>query len=129
MTTVIVEAYETMSCDTFSNTRVFSMRCICIFVSVEVLQEISHPFIVKLLQKIEVKAEQEKESSPEASPYCMVLSYCRGPTLEQSLKHGGACGIYLAREISAQLIDAVSFLHGRGVIHRDIKPDNISKID
>lgn len=92
---------------------------------VEVLQEISHPFIVKLLQKIEVKAEQEKESSPEASPYCMVLSYCRGPTLEQSLKHGGACGIYLAREISTQLIDAVSFLHGRGVIHRDIKPDNI----
>jgi tRNA A-37 threonylcarbamoyl transferase component Bud32 len=41
------------------------------------------------------------------------------------LKHGGALGIYLAREVAAQLIDAVSFLHGRGVIHRDIKPDNI----
>ena len=93
---------------------------------VEVLKEISHPRIVKLLLKIE-KAEDEKNATPEASPYCMVLAYCRGPTLEQMLDYGGALGIPMAREVAAQLIDAVSFLHGRGVIHRDIKPDNIGK--
>eukprot|EP00557_Chaetoceros_sp_GSL56_P003841 CAMPEP_0176497746 /NCGR_PEP_ID=MMETSP0200_2-20121128/11901_1 /TAXON_ID=947934 /ORGANISM="Chaetoceros sp., Strain GSL56" /LENGTH=515 /DNA_ID=CAMNT_0017895805 /DNA_START=75 /DNA_END=1619 /DNA_ORIENTATION=+ len=100
----------------------------------EVLQEISHPRIVKLLHKIEQKPPPPPSSQgssdlfsdeQEASPYCMVLEYCRGPTLEQMLKHGGALGIYMAREVAAQLVDAVSFLHGRGVIHRDIKPDNI----
>lgn len=91
---------------------------------VEVLQEISHPRIVKVLRKIEESAK-EKEETPQASPYCMVLAFCRGPTLEQILNHGGAPGIFMGREIAAQLIDAVSFLHGRGVIHRDIKPDNI----
>jgi serine/threonine protein kinase len=65
---------------------------------VEVLQEISHHRIVKLLHKIE-ETEDEKKNTPEASPFCMVLAYCRGPTLEQILKHGGAPGIYLAREI------------------------------
>ena len=84
----------------------------------EVLQEISHPRIVKLLRKIE-ESEEEKKSSPEASPFCVVLEYCSGPTLEQMLKYGGAIGgIYIvAREVAAQLVDAVSFLRGRGVIH------------
>ena len=92
----------------------------------EVLAEISHHRIVKLIRKIE-QTEEERKQTPEASPYCMVLQYCRGPTVEQMLNHGGALGIHLAREVAAQLIDAISFLHGRGVIHRDIKPDNISK--
>lgn len=114
---------------------------------VEVLQEISHPRIVKLIHKIEgeetegtaaaaaaANDESEKavvvnstsaQAQAQASPYCMVLEFCRGPTLEQMLAHGGGLGLPMAREISAQLIDAVSYLHGRGVIHRDIKPDNI----
>lgn len=89
-----------------------------------VLSEISHPRIIKLIYVIE-GTPNEKETSPESSPYCIVLEYCRGPTLEQMLKHGGAIGIYMAREITAQLVDTVSYLHGRGVLHRDIKPDNI----
>ena len=91
----------------------------------EVLAEISHHRIVKLIRKIE-QTEEERKQTPEASPYCMVLQYCRGPTVEQMVHHGGALGIHLAREVAAQLIDAISFLHGRGVIHRDVKPDNIS---
>ncbi len=65
---------------------------------VEVLQEISHPRIVKLIRKIE-ETEKANESTPAASPFCLVLEYCSGPTLEQLLRHGGAPGIYLAREI------------------------------
>ena len=89
---------------------------------VSILKELSHPRIVKCLEVFEDFDEQST-----CAPYTIVLEFCRGPTLEKLIKHGGALGIYFAQEVSSQLIDALSHLHGRAVIHRDIKPDNISK--
>ncbi len=89
---------------------------------VSILQEISHPRIVHCLQALE-----DKDPNSACAPFCMVLEYCRGPTIEQLLKYRGALGISMAQEVSSQLIDVISYLHERAVIHRDIKPDNISE--
>ena len=83
---------------------------------IAVLSEISHPRIVRLLDSIE-----DTNDGTTWSPYCMILSYCKGPTVEGIINHGGALGIHMAQEISYQLIDAVSYLNGHAVIHRDIK--------
>ena len=83
---------------------------------VNILSELSHPHIVRLVDVF---------YSGDGIPLCIALSLARGPTLELMLRQGGALGLPMSREISKQLVDTISFLHGRAVIHRDIKPDNI----
>jgi len=78
------------------------------------------PRIVQCLETFE-----DKDPNSPHAPFCLVLEYCRGPTVHQLLKYRGALGISMAQEVCSQLIDAISYLHGRAVIHRDIKPDNI----
>ena len=74
-----------------------------------------------------------KEDRPKNNAICVIaLSYAKGPTVESLLQHGGALSNVFGRVILAQAVDTVAYMHYRGVLHRDIKPDNImvtGKID
>lgn len=56
----------------------------------------------------------------------MVMQYVGGATLKQYLvSQGGRIGYDLAVKILMPVMDALRELHGVGLLHRDISPDNI----
>ena len=91
---------------------------------IEILNQIRHCGIAQLLDSWEHDTNNRKHhQSPTAG--VLVLEYVKGPTVESLLKHGGALSNTFARVVIAQVMDGVSYLHYRAVVHRDIKPDNI----
>ncbi|GAA0460878.1 Stk1 family PASTA domain-containing Ser/Thr kinase [Alkalibacillus silvisoli] len=55
----------------------------------------------------------------------MVMEYIDGMTLKEYIQHKGTVSMHEAVRIMVQLSDAVRHAHDNGIIHRDIKPQNI----
>ncbi len=54
-----------------------------------------------------------------------VMPYVEGASLRVRLAREGPLPVSETVRILRQVVDALSYAHARGVIHRDIKPDNI----
>jgi hypothetical protein len=54
----------------------------------------------------------------------IAYEYVPGRTLRQALA-AGELGDREAVEVAAQVLDALAHAHGRGIVHRDVKPSNV----
>ena len=54
-----------------------------------------------------------------------VMGYVRGESLATRLKREGRIPVEEARRILIELCDALDYAHKLGIVHRDIKPDNV----
>ncbi len=55
----------------------------------------------------------------------LVMGYVNGESLGARLKRDARMGAEEARRILGDIAEALDYAHRRGVVHRDIKPDNI----
>jgi serine/threonine protein kinase len=82
---------------------------------ISILQELRHPNVIRLIRAFPVYKNKCQ---------LVAMQMARGPNLQYLVSKRGALGLPLARLVARHLIAAVSYLHGRAVIHRDIKPTN-----
>ncbi|XP_072273110.1 serine/threonine-protein kinase 36 [Pyxicephalus adspersus] len=80
---------------------------------IQIMKDLCHPNIVRMMDSCETERE-----------VVVVTEYAEGE-LFQILEDDGNLSEDLVRDVSAQLVSALYYLHSHRILHRDMKPQNI----
>lgn len=76
--------------------------------------QLTHPNIVTV-----------HEVGEDRGRYFIAMEYLEGQTLRERLSVGGPLPLPEAIKLAVALCDALDYAHRSGIVHRDIKPDNV----
>ncbi|MET9518420.1 serine/threonine-protein kinase [Streptomyces sp. NPDC002994] len=65
------------------------------------------------------------DADPDAPVPWVATGYVAGPTLTEAVADAGPLPAYAVRALGAGLAEALSAVHGLGLVHRDVKPSNV----
>ena len=85
---------------------------------IRLAKQLDHPHIARLL-----------DSGEREWLVYYVMTYIEGPTLREHLARVGTLGIPETVRLAADLLDALEHAHLHGIVHRDVKPDNLVLAD
>jgi eukaryotic-like serine/threonine-protein kinase len=80
----------------------------------QAVARLSHPRMVQVI-----------DSGRDGDVHFIVMEFVPGEDLKTLLRRLGSLTEARAREIGAQVCEALTYAHERGIIHRDVKPQNI----
>ena len=84
------------------------------FREIRIAAQLQHPHILPLLE------------SGEAEGFLFyVMPFVDGQSLRDRLAKTGELPVHEAVKLLTEIVDALSYAHARGVVHRDVKPDNV----
>jgi hypothetical protein len=86
---------------------------------------LSHPHIVPIHRVSEVTCPPAAGAAAGTRIVFFVMSYVEGETLGERLRTRGPLPPAEAMRVLREVAWALAYAHGRGIVHRDVKPDNI----
>jgi serine/threonine protein kinase len=81
---------------------------------IKTLSRLEHPHVAKLL-----------DYGERDWLVYLAMAYIEGPTLKEHIAQVHRVSISDAVRIARDLLDALAYAHEHGIVHRDVKPDNI----
>jgi len=82
----------------------------------QTIARLEHPNIVPIYQV---------DADPQDGLLYIVMRCVDGPSLRQLVATHGRLSVGDAARVARQVADALHYAHSEGVVHRDVKPDNI----
>ncbi len=76
--------------------------------------QLSHPNIVTVIDRGEDEGRQY-----------IVFEHVEGENLKEFVQRSGRLPVRRALELAVAVADGLAFAHGRGLVHRDVKPQNV----
>ena len=81
---------------------------------------LTHPDIVAIYD-----TGHEATFDDNTNRHYIVMEYCPGGTLKDALQQAGPFAPARALEVGSRICGALGYAHRKGVIHRDVKPENV----